>query len=118
MVRIRLGAVVVALFAIAACSQPAATSSPAETQAGAAADLNRAPHAGAASARCKDLPSADDLTKWLRAAPGTGGEAGGLFSGQMEWAAIVNREREAHPLCANTWRNGKKLGDETNATGY
>jgi len=97
MVRIRLGAVVVALFAIAACSQPAATSSPAETQAGAAADLNRAPHAGAASARCKDLPSADELTKWLRAAPGTGGDAGGLFSGQMEWAAIVNREGE---ICA------------------
>jgi uncharacterized protein GlcG (DUF336 family) len=24
----------------------------------------------------------------------------------------------AHPLCANTWRNGQKLGDETPATGY
>jgi uncharacterized protein GlcG (DUF336 family) len=67
------------------------TSSPAETQQGAAADLNRAPQAGGASARCADLPSADDLKKWLRAAPGTEGEAGGLFSGQMEWAAIVDR---------------------------
>ena len=23
-----------------------------------------------------------------------------------------------HPLCANTWRNGMKIGDEANATGY
>ena len=99
MVRIRASVVVAALLAAVACSRVAGTSSPADTQPGAAADLNRPPHAGAAAARCKDLPSADDLTKWLRAAPGTGGEAGGLFSGQMEWAAIVNREGE---ICAAT----------------
>jgi hypothetical protein len=23
-----------------------------------------------------------------------------------------------HPLCANTWRNGQKLGDEVPASGY
>jgi hypothetical protein len=23
-----------------------------------------------------------------------------------------------HPLCPNTWRNGKKIGDEAPATGY
>jgi hypothetical protein len=24
----------------------------------------------------------------------------------------------AHPLCKNTWRNGKKIGDEPPASGY
>src|SRR3954465_6165046 len=81
-------------FGVAACSR---TSSQAETQQGAAADLNRAPQAGGASARCRDLPSADDLKKWLRTAPGVEGEAGGLFSGKMEWASIVNRQGE---ICA------------------
>ena len=84
------------LAVLAACSSSRATT-PAETQAGAAADLNRPPQAGGASAACKDLPSADDLKKWLRAAPGTGGEAGGLFSGQMEWATIVDRQGQ---ICA------------------
>jgi uncharacterized protein GlcG (DUF336 family) len=82
------------LVAAAACSK---TATRAETQAGAASDLNRAPHAGAAPATCKDLPSADELKKWLRAAPGTEGEAGGLFSGKMEWGTIVNRQGE---ICA------------------
>src|SRR3954449_10420782 len=67
-----------------------------ETQGGAAADMNNGPRAGAASARCNDLPSADDLKKWLRDAPGQA-EAGGLFSGKMEWAAVVNRNGE---ICA------------------
>jgi len=78
-----------------ACSRTAP--SPAETQAGAAADLNRPPQAGAASASCRDLPSPEDLKKWLRTAPGVDGEAGGLFSGKMEWAAVVNRQGE---ICA------------------
>ena len=77
------------LLAAGACSRP---SSPAETQQGAAADLNRPPQAGGASGRCQDLPGAEQLKKWLRAAPGVEGEAGGLFSGQMEWAAIVDRQ--------------------------
>jgi len=84
--------VVLAAVLAAACSTPHA--SPGETQPGAASDLNRAPQAGGASAKCGDLPSADDLTKWLRTAPGVEGEAGGLFSGRMEWAAIVNRQGE------------------------
>src|SRR4051794_26992856 len=78
---------------IAACSNTSRTS-PAETQAGAAQDLNRPPQAGGASASCADLPSAEDLKKWLRSAPGVEGEAGGLFSGKMEWATIVNRQGE------------------------
>jgi uncharacterized protein GlcG (DUF336 family) len=80
------------------CSSTSGTS-PAETQPGAAADLDRPPHAGAARATCRDLPSADDLRKWLRTAPGVEGEAGGLFSGKMEWATVVNRQGE---ICATT----------------
>jgi uncharacterized protein GlcG (DUF336 family) len=65
--------------------------SPAETQPGAAIEQSQGPRQGAAAADCRDLPSRDDLKKWLRAAPGQS-EAGGLFSGRMEWAAIVNRQ--------------------------
>src|SRR3954470_6056095 len=83
-------------LAVSACSSSRANS-PAETQQGAASDLNRAPQAGGASARCRDLPSADDLKKWLRTAPGIEGDAGGLFSGKMEGASIVNRQGE---ICA------------------
>ena len=82
------------LFVTASCSKP---SSPGETQAGAASDANRAPYAGGERATCRDLPSADDLKKWLREAPGVEGEAGGLFSGKMEWGTIVNRQGE---ICA------------------
>ena len=87
-----------ALAVAAACSKAESRQpSPAETQAGSAADQSRGPREGAASARCRDLPSRDDLKKWLRQAPSEGGEAGGLFSGKMEWAAIVNRQGE---ICA------------------
>jgi uncharacterized protein GlcG (DUF336 family) len=96
MLRIHSVLVIISL-GVAGCSQPGQRSSPAETQSGAAADSNRPPYAGSASARCSDLPSADQLRKWLRDAPGVGGEAGGLFSGQMEWGAIVNRLGE---VCA------------------
>jgi uncharacterized protein GlcG (DUF336 family) len=44
-------------------------------------------------AGCTTLPSANDIAKWLRAAPDSG-EAGGLFHGRAEWAAIVNRNGE------------------------
>jgi uncharacterized protein GlcG (DUF336 family) len=75
------------------CSNTSRASS-SETQQGGAADLNRPPFAGAAPATCRDLPSADDLKALLRKAPGVEGEAGGLFSGKMEWAAVVNRQGE------------------------
>lgn len=45
---------------------------------------------------CGDVPSAGDLKKWLKEAPGRG-EAGGLFNGRFEWAAVVNRAGE---MCA------------------
>lgn len=92
-------AAVLFVVAIAAASAACSTGSksPAETQPGAAGDLNRPPQAGGASARCLDLPAAGDLKRWLREAPGVEGEAGGLFSGQMEWATVVNRQGE---ICA------------------
>ncbi len=86
---------IVLASALVACSTR--SQSQAETQTGSAGDQSRGPKAGAASASCRDLPSADDLKKFLRQAPGEGGDAGGLFSGKMEWAAVVNRNGE---ICA------------------
>src|SRR4029079_13788645 len=84
----------------AACSKvesnKASAADPATTQPGSAADQSRGAKAGAAPAGCGDLPSADDLQKWLREAPSQG-EAGGLMSGRMEWASIVDRAGE---ICA------------------
>src|SRR5207237_879413 len=87
--------VLVALTAVA-CER-AGQNQRAETQPGAALDQSRGTQAGAAPANCKNLPSADDLKKLLRAAPGEGGEAGGLFSGKMMWGSVVNRNGE---ICA------------------
>src|SRR4029450_6741792 len=52
----------------------------------------------APSVGCRNLPSARDLKEYLQRAPGEGGEAGGLFSGKLEWAAVVNRAGE---ICAS-----------------
>jgi uncharacterized protein GlcG (DUF336 family) len=45
------------------------------------------------AADCSALPSADEMKRFLRAAPDSG-EAGGLFHGRAEWGAIVNRKGE------------------------
>lgn len=79
-------------LAVVACSRDSSQPGPSYTQQGSSADQSRGAQSGAASADCRNLPSAADLKKWLRQAPGEGGEAGGLFSGQREWAAIVNRQ--------------------------
>jgi uncharacterized protein GlcG (DUF336 family) len=87
---------------MAACLIAAAACRPApvgETRPGNAADPALAPRQGARPAACRDLPSADDLHKWLREAPTVGGEAGGLFSGKRSWAAIVDREGR---ICATS----------------
>lgn len=47
-----------------------------------------------ASAASGGLPGAAQLKQLLVAAPGTGGEAGGLFHGTRMWGAIVNRSGE------------------------
>lgn len=97
-VRLVLSATVA--VALVACgkvdSNNASAAGPATTQPGSAADQSRGPAAGASPASCRDLPSADDLKKWLREAPAQG-EAGGLMSGRMEWASIVDRAGE---ICA------------------
>jgi uncharacterized protein GlcG (DUF336 family) len=77
--------------------QPENADQRARTQPGAAADLSEGDKAGAAPGDCGDLPSADELRKWVRHAPGEGGPVGGMFDGKMEWIAIVNRRGE---LCA------------------
>jgi uncharacterized protein GlcG (DUF336 family) len=83
--------VMVFVLAVSAGCAPGGRGPAGETQPGAAADLSRGNAPGTAPADCRSLPSAADLKKWLQAAPGTGGEAGGLFSGKREWAAIVDR---------------------------
>jgi uncharacterized protein GlcG (DUF336 family) len=52
--------------------------------------------AAANAADCGTLPNADQLKRLLREVPDSG-EAGGLFHGRAEWAAVVNRKGE---LCA------------------
>lgn len=46
---------------------------------------------------CNQLPDSAQLKKHLRAAPGHGGETGGLFHGKESWAALVDRSGR---LCA------------------
>lgn len=55
---------------------------------------------GAAQAGCDGLPDTETLRGLLRAAPGQG-EAGGLFGGQREWAAIVNRNGQVCAVAAS-----------------
>ena len=49
-----------------------------------------------AAADCSALPNTADFKRFLHAAPDSG-EAGGLFHGRAEWAAIVNRKGQ---ICA------------------
>jgi uncharacterized protein GlcG (DUF336 family) len=42
----------------------------------------------------------------------------GQFADDIIYTAADGPSPFAHPLCANTWRNGQKLGDEANANGY
>jgi len=92
--RLTLVAICAAALA-AACgkveSSKASAADPATTQPGSAADQSRGVRQGAANAECGSLPSANDLKTWLRDAPAQG-EAGGLMSGRMEWAAVVDRQ--------------------------
>jgi uncharacterized protein GlcG (DUF336 family) len=86
-----VGVIACASLACSKVESQKADGSPGETQAGAASAQSQGPRQGGAPASCRDLPSADDLRKWLRDAPGQS-EAGGLFSGRMEWASVVDRQ--------------------------
>ena len=42
----------------------------------------------------------------------------GEFADDIIYTSADGPSPFAHPLCANTWRNGVKVGDEATATGY
>jgi uncharacterized protein GlcG (DUF336 family) len=50
---------------------------------------------------CNLVPSASALAGFLAAAPGSGGDAGGLFHGTRMWGAVVNRDGELCAYAAN-----------------
>jgi uncharacterized protein GlcG (DUF336 family) len=56
----------------------------------------------AAAADCSSLPGASQLKSLLAKAPNDGGDEGGLFHGQREWAAVVNREGQVCAVAAST----------------
>ena len=87
--------VICACTFLAACAkQPAAgTHNPGTATVGDPSRVTR----GSPPAGCRELPNADDLKEYLRRAPAEGGDAGGMFAGKLEWAAIVNRNGE---ICA------------------
>jgi len=95
--RAGLSIVVLVAVAAAACSGRSAPPPAAEARTPAAADAGQGQRGTAARVGCRNLPTASDLKEYLRRAPGEGGEAGGLFSGKLEWAAVVNRAGE---ICA------------------
>jgi len=80
-------ALIMAAAATVACRNPGPKRDPALD----ATRRDTTPHsASTASSDCSDLPGADDLRRLLAAAPDSG-NAGGLFAGRAEWAAVVNR---------------------------
>ncbi len=54
------------------------------------------------NSNCSGLPSAAELKARLKAAPNTGGDAGGLFKGVRMWGAIVNRDGELCTITTST----------------
>lgn len=77
------------------------------------------------------MADADALTRLVRSAPDSG-EAGGLRIRHMAgldpkggmavdditYSSVDHPSLCTHPLCPNTWRNGRKIGEEPPATGY
>lgn len=78
----------VAVIATGACNKDAGTAAP--------GGLASPDSSASGRASCDNIPSANDLKKWLVAAPDSG-NAGGMFGGKQEWAAVVNRDGE---VCA------------------
>jgi hypothetical protein len=42
----------------------------------------------------------------------------GEFADDIQFSEADGPSVFTHPLCANTWRNGKKIGEEAKAEGY
>jgi uncharacterized protein GlcG (DUF336 family) len=60
-----------------------------------------------------DTPCADhEIAKRVRKAAALDPAAGGLVD-DIVYASVDGASVHAHPLCANTWRNGTHLGDES-----
>jgi uncharacterized protein GlcG (DUF336 family) len=85
----------VGLVLSSGCGQP--SSAPPAGGAGQSAATSTTARAGGPPAGCQNLPRAGDLKEYLRRAPAEGGDAGGMFGGKLEWAAVVNRNGE---ICA------------------
>jgi uncharacterized protein GlcG (DUF336 family) len=65
-----------------------------------------------------DTACADhEIAKRIRAAAGLD-PPGGPAADDIVYTAVDGPSYFAHPLCVNTWRNGKKIGDEAPASGY
>lgn len=65
-----------------------------------------------------DTACADhEIAKRVRQAAGLN-PPGGPGADDITYASADGPTPFSHPLCANTWRNGKKLGDEAPASGY
>jgi uncharacterized protein GlcG (DUF336 family) len=65
-----------------------------------------------------DTACADhEIAKRIRHLAGLDPE-GGEFVDDITYSSVDGPSVFTHPLCPNTWRNGKKLGDESKAQGY
>jgi uncharacterized protein GlcG (DUF336 family) len=65
-----------------------------------------------------DTACADhEIAKRIRHLAGLDPEKG-EFTDDITYSIADGASVFTHPLCSNTWRNGKKIGDEINASGY
>jgi uncharacterized protein GlcG (DUF336 family) len=92
----RIGVAMLVGVALAACKQAADGGNGTATASAATPNAKQSNGGG-----CGGLPSADQLRTMLRQAPDSG-EAGGMFRGKQEWAAVVNRNGEMCALAVST----------------
>jgi uncharacterized protein GlcG (DUF336 family) len=65
-----------------------------------------------------DTPCADhEIAKRVRHMAGLDPKLGPTVD-DIQYAKVDHASVYTHPLCPNTWRNGKKIGDEQPASGY
>lgn len=85
------------MLTCACAQQPSGAPAPGAAGQAAPGAPGRGARPNTSPAGCQNLPTASDLKEYLRRAPAEGGDAGGMFGGKLEWAAIVNRNGE---ICA------------------
>jgi uncharacterized protein GlcG (DUF336 family) len=65
-----------------------------------------------------DTPCADhEIAKRIRHIAGLDPKTG-MLADDITYASADGPSIYTHPLCPNTWRNGKRIGDEPPASGY